>query len=63
MLQTDFSSWLVNAQRKLEDMAVQILIDFYCQPWPLSLIGIIAVLVTTGLASVTAQDWDLGQKL
>ena len=63
MLQTDSSSWLINAQRKLEDMAIQILIDFYCQPWPLSLIGIIAVLVTTGLASVTAQDWDLGQKL
>ena len=37
--------------------------DIYCQPWPLYLIGIIAVLFATGLASVTAQDWDLGQKL
>ena len=37
--------------------------DVYCQPWPLSLIGIIAVLFATGLASVTAQDWALGQQL
>ena len=37
--------------------------DFHCQPWPLSQIGIIAVLYSTGLASVTPQDWDLGQKL
>ena len=37
--------------------------DFHCQPWPLSLIGIIAVLFTTGLASVSPQDLDLGQKL
>ena len=37
--------------------------DIYCQPWPLSLVGIIAVLFAIGLASVTAQDWDLGQKL
>ena len=37
--------------------------DFHCQPWPLSLIGIIVVLFATGLASVTPQDWDLGQKL
>ena len=36
---------------------------FYCQPWPLSLIGIIAVLFTTGLASITPWDWDLRQKL
>ena len=37
--------------------------DIYCQPWPLSLVGIIAVLFAIGLASVTAQDWDLDQKL
>ena len=37
--------------------------DIYCQPWPLSLIGIIAVLFAIGPASVTAQDWDLSQKL
>ena len=32
--------------------------DFYCQLWPLFLIGIIVVLFATGLASVTPQDWD-----
>ena len=37
--------------------------DFHRQPWPLSLIGIIAVLFTTGLAPVTPQDWNLGQNL
>ena len=37
--------------------------DSHCQLWPLSLIGIIAVLFTTGLASVAPQDLDLGQKL
>ena len=37
--------------------------EFHCQTWPLSLIGIIAMLFTTGLASVTPQDWDLSQKL
>ena len=37
--------------------------DIYCQPWPLSLVGSIAVLFAIGLASVTAQDWDLDQKL
>ena len=37
--------------------------DFHCPHWPVSLIGIIAVRFTTGLASVTPQDWDLGQKL
>ena len=37
--------------------------DFHCQPWPLSLIGIIAMLFATGLASVASQDWDLSQKL
>ena len=44
-------------------MAIKISMDFHCQPWPLSLIGIIVVLFATGLASVTPQDWDLGQKL
>ena len=42
---------------------MKISMDFDCQLWPLSLIGIIAVLFATGLASVTPQDWDLGQKL
>ena len=37
--------------------------DAYCQPWPLSLIGIIAVLFTIGPDLVTPQNWDLGQKL
>ena len=48
---------------KLEDLAFKIPVDFYCQPRPLSLIGITAMLFTTGLASVVPQDWDLGQKL
>ena len=56
-------SWLVNARWKLEDPAIKIWMDFHCQPWPLSLIGIIAVLFTTGLDSKALQDWDLGQKL
>ena len=55
LLQPHCGSSLVKAQQKLEDLAIQILMDFYCQPWPLSLIGITAVLFTTGLASVTAQ--------
>ena len=63
MLQPHSGSWLVNAQWKLEDPAIKISMDFHCQPWTLSLIGIAAVLFTTGLASVTPQDWDLGQKL
>ena len=63
MLQPHSGSCLVNAQRKLEDLAIKISMDFHCQPWTLSLIGIIAVLFATGLASVTPQDWDLGQKL
>ena len=37
--------------------------DFHCQPWTLPLIGIIAVPFVIGLAPVTPQDWDLGQKL
>ena len=56
-------SWLVNTRRNLEDLAIKMSMDFHCQPWPLSLIGIIAVLFAIGLDSVTPQDWDLGQKL
>ena len=65
MLQPHSGSWLVNAQRKLEDLVIKISMDFHCQPWTLSMVGIIAVLFTTGLASVTPQDWDcdLSQKL
>ena len=46
-----------------KDLAIRISMDFHCQPWTPSLTGIIAVLFATGLASVTAQDWDLDQKL
>ena len=60
MLQPHSGSWLVNAQWKLEDLAVEISMDFHCQPWTLSLIDIIAVLFTTGLASVTPEDWGSG---
>ena len=63
LLQPRSGSWLVNAQQKLEDLAIKISMGFHCQPWTLSLIGITAVLFATGLASVTPQDWDLGQKL
>ena len=63
LLQPHSSSCLVNAWQKLKDLAIKISMDIYCQPWPLSLIGIIAVLFAIGLASVTAQDWDLDQKL
>ena len=62
-VQPHSGSWLVNTQWKLEDLAVEISMDFHCQPWTLSLIGIIAVLFTTGLASITPWDWDLRQKL
>ena len=31
------------------------MIDFHCQPWPLSLIGIIAVLFITGPARLLAE--------
>ena len=37
--------------------------DFHCQPWSLSLVGVIAVLFAPGLASVALQGWDLGPKL
>ena len=63
LLQPYSSSWLVNSRWNLEDPAIKISMDFCCQPWPLSLIGITAAIFTTGLASVTPQDWDLGQKL
>ena len=63
LLQPHSGSWLVNVQWKLEDPAIKISMDFHCQPWTLSLIGIAAVLFTTGLASVTPEDWGLGQKL
>ena len=53
LLQPHSGSWLVNARWKLEDPAIKISMDFHCQPWTLSLIGIIAMLFTTGLASVT----------
>ena len=36
---------------------------FIVNPGTLSLIGIIAMLFATGLASVTLHEWDLGQKL
>ena len=49
-------SWLVNARWKLEDLAIKISMDFHCPPWPLSLIGIIAVLFITGPARL--PGWD-----
>ena len=54
---------MVNTRQKLEDLAIKISMDFHCQAWTLSLIPIISVLFTTGLVSVTPQDWGLGQKL
>lgn len=56
------SSWEVNAQLKPEDPAIKISMDFHCQPWTVSLIAIISVFFTKGLALVAPQDWDLGQK-
>ena len=63
MLQPHSSSWLVNAQWKLENPAIKLSMDFHCQLWTVPLIGITAVLFATTLASVTPQGWDLGQKL
>ena len=60
MLQPHSGRWLVNARWKLEDLAIKIPMDFH---WTLPLIGIIAVPFVIGLAPVTPQDWDLGQKL
>ena len=51
LFQPRSSSWLVNARQKLEDSAIKISMDFHCQCWPLSLIGIIAVLFATGPTS------------
>ena len=48
LLQPHSGSWLVNARWKLEDPAIKISMDFHCQPQPLSLISIIAVLFITG---------------
>ena len=41
-------SWLVNARWELEEPAIKISMDFHCQFWPVSLIGITAVLFITG---------------
>ena len=63
LLQPHSGSWLLKARWKLNDLAIKIPVDAYCQPWPLSLIGIIAVLFTIGPDLVAPQNWDLGQKL
>ena len=47
-LQPCSGSWLVNAWQKLEDLAIEIPINFHCQPWSLSLICITVVLFITG---------------
>ena len=57
------AGWEVNAWLKPEDPAIKISMAFHCQPWIPSLIAIISVLFTKGLALVAPQDWDLGQKL
>ena len=51
------SSWLVDAWQKLEDPAIKILMDFHCQPWPLSLIDSIAVLFITRTNSTPWLRW------
>ena len=56
LVQPHSVSWLVNSWQKLEDLAIKISMDFHCQPWTLSLIGIITVLFAIVLASVTPQD-------
>ena len=64
LLQPHCGSWLVNTRQKLEGLTIKIAVDFHCQPWPLSMIGITALLFATELASVVSQDTqDLGQKL
>ena len=50
-------SWLVNAWQKLEDPAIKVLMDFHCQPWPLSLIDIIAVFFITRTNSTPWLRW------
>ena len=47
LLQPHSSSWLINTQQKPEKSAIKISMDFHCQPWPLPLISIIAVLFIT----------------
>ena len=56
LLQPHSGNWLVNAWWKLEDPTIKIAVDFHCQPWPLSLVGITALLFATELASVA--PWD-----
>ena len=58
----------VSTNRLMGDVVIALLPTALAAVWffgapALALIGIIAVLFATGLASVTAQDWDLGQKL
>ena len=48
LFQPHSGSWLVSIWRQLEDLAIKVSMDFLCQPWPLSLISIIAVLFVTG---------------
>ena len=48
LLQLHSGSWQINARQKLKDLAIKISMDFHCQPWPLSLIGIIAEFFITG---------------
>ena len=48
LLQPHSGSWLATAWWKLEDPAIKISMDFHCQPQPLSLISITAVLFITG---------------
>ena len=60
LLQPHSSSWLVNAQRKLEDPNIK--------GFSLSTLASIpdwyyCCALHTGLASVAPKDWDLGQKL
>ena len=63
MLQPHPGSWLVDAQQKLEDLFIKILIGYRCHPWTLSLISITAMLFAIGLASAVPQKWSLGQRL
>ena len=62
MLQPLSGGWLVNARWKLEIRLSKYQWVFTVNR-TLSLIAVISVLFTTGLASVAPQDWDLGQKL
>ena len=62
LLQPLSGGWLVNARWKLEIRLSKYQWVFTVNR-TLSLIAVISVLFTTGLASVAPQDWDLGQKL